>query len=95
MTTPIDKVFIRFSYYAEALLPLFAVLLAALGFVLGASVVIFILAAVFLFAVGAFVFAVTAPLWAMLGALVYTGLLVASLPFYNLHAVLRKTHKAS
>ena len=76
-------------------MPLLTLLLAALGFMFGVSVLVSVISTASLFALGAFVFAVTAPVWALAISLIYTALSVAALPFHSLYAVLRKTHKAS
>jgi hypothetical protein len=85
----------KFSYYAEAFLPLFAVLLAVLGFIFGLGFVFVAAAGVLAFCALALLFAVTAPLWAILGALVYAGLLAVCLPFYSLYTAFFQNHKAS
>jgi hypothetical protein len=91
-----DKDFIKvYSYHMKTFSPLFAVLLAVLWFVFGIPFVVFMLGAVFLFVIGAFFFALTAPIWAALAALVYAAVLAVCLPFYNLYAAFRKTHKDS
>jgi hypothetical protein len=84
-----------FSLYIEAFLPPLAVLLAALGFIFGATVVAFVGSAVFVFVVCAVLFAFAAPIIGGALALLYWVFLCAAAPFYSLYAVLRKIHRAS
>jgi hypothetical protein len=95
MTTPTDKVFIRSFSYIEAISPLLTLALAVLGLIFGLGFVFAAAAGILAFCALALLFAVTAPLWAILGALVYAGLLAICLPFYSLYTAFFQNHKAS